>query len=187
MILEGLVTTLNDDHTGHLAPMGPEVSGPDFTSFTLKPFKTSQTYRNLKAHGEGVLHTTDDALLIAKAAVGATEMPPFFDAITVQGFVLNDACRFFEFRVKSLDDREDRTRIECDIYYSGTLRDFFGFNRAKHAVLEAAILATRFHLKPAAEIDAEFRRLRIIVDKTAGPRELEAMAFLEAQWAKVPR
>ena len=188
MILEGLVTTLNADGTGHLAPMGPEVEGQAFTSFTLKPFQTSQTYHNLKAHGEGVLHVTDDVLLLAMAAVGAIrEMPPHFDAITVQGFVLSDACRFFEFRVKSLDDREERTRIECEIYHSGTLHDFFGFNRAKHAVLEAAILATRFHLNPREEIDAELRRLRIIVDKTAGPAEAEAMAFLEDEWARFQR
>jgi hypothetical protein len=188
MILEGLVTTLNADGTGHLAPMGPHVDGPAFTRFVLKPFQTSQTYKNLKAHGEGVLHTTDDVLLLAKAAAGAvSELPPHFDAITVQGFVLSDACRFFEFRVRSLNDREERTHIECEVYHSGTLRDFFGFNRAKHAVLEAAILTTRSHLKSREEIDAEFRRLRIIVDKTAGAAELEAMAFLEAEWARFQR
>ena len=34
-------------------------------------------------------------------------------------------------------------------------REFFGFNRAKHAVLEAAILATRVELLPADEILSE--------------------------------
>jgi hypothetical protein len=53
-----------------------------------------------------------------------------------------------------------------------------GFNRAKHAVLEAAILATRTHLIPADQIRDEFARLQVIVDKTAGPREREAMALL---------
>ena len=33
--------------------------------------------------------------------------------------------------------------IVADVVDSGRLRDFFGFNRAKHAVIEAAILATR--------------------------------------------
>ena len=65
-----------------------------------------------------------------------------------------------------------------------SLREFFGFNRAKHAVIEAAILATRFHLLPADEIEAEFRKLRVIVDKTGGDAEHEAMAFLEAEWAQ---
>jgi hypothetical protein len=45
-------------------------------------------------------------------------------------------------------------------------------------VLEAAILATRTHLLPAQEIRDELRRLQVIVDKTAGPREHEAMALL---------
>ena len=57
-------------------------------------------------------------------------------------------------------------------------REFIGFNRARHAVLEAAILATRTHLIAADEIRREFARLQVIVDKTAGPRELEAMALL---------
>jgi hypothetical protein len=64
--------------------------------------------------------------------------------------------------------------------HRGARREFLGFNRARHAVLEAAILATRVHLLPADELRTEYARLRIIVDKTAGPRELEAMAFLEA-------
>ncbi|HEV7702827.1 MAG TPA: hypothetical protein VGO46_00990, partial [Gemmatimonadaceae bacterium] len=53
-----------------------------------------------------------------------------------------------------------------------------GFNRARNAVLETAIVATRTHLISAAEIRADVARLQIIVDKTAGPRELEAMAIL---------
>ena len=55
---------------------------------------------------------------------------------------------------------------------------FSGFNRARHAVLEAAILATRTHLIPAEQIREEFAKLQVIVDKTAGPREQEAMALL---------
>ena len=51
--------------------------------------------------------------------------------------------------------------------------------RAGHAVLEAAIVATRLHLLPAEEVDAEFRRLAVAVEKTAGPREFEAWRMLE--------
>ena len=56
--------------------------------------------------------------------------------------------------------------------------EFLGFNRARHAVLEATILATRTHLIPAEQIRDELARLQVIVDKTAGPREQEAMAFV---------
>jgi hypothetical protein len=64
------------------------------------------------------------------------------------------------------------------VVHRGFRREFVGFNRARHAVLEAAILATRTHLLPAEQIRSEFEKLQIIVDKTAGPREREAMALL---------
>jgi hypothetical protein len=57
-------------------------------------------------------------------------------------------------------------------------REFLGFNRARHAVLEAAILATRTRFLPREHILAEFERLQVIVDKTAGPQEHEAMSLL---------
>jgi uncharacterized protein len=180
MILEGLVTTTNPDGSPHLAPMGPRVDGPHFTRFLLRPFPTSHTFQNLVRHGEGVLHVTDDVLLLAKAAVGAVEpFPPVRPAEHVSGFVLTEACRYHEFRVTVTDDREQRVRIDAEVVHAGSLREFFGFNRAKHAVLEAAILATRLDLLPADEVAAEYRKLRVIVDKTGGPAELEAMAFLE--------
>lgn len=187
MILEALITTLDADGGPHLAPMGPRV-GPDFARFILRPFPTSQTYRNLLAHPEGVLHVTDDAALIARAAVGAVQpFPATRAAERVRGHVLADACRFFEFRVTAVDDSGERVTMEAEVVHSGRLRDFFGFNRARHAVLEAAILATRFHLLNLDEVTAEFRNLRVIVTKTGGPAELDAMTFLEAALAaRVP-
>src|SRR6266850_1530932 len=76
LVLEGLVSTLDAEGRPHLAPMGPHVPSEEFDRFTLRPFPSSQTYRNLRAHGEGVLHVTDDVLLMAKAAIGPDEPPP---------------------------------------------------------------------------------------------------------------
>ncbi len=177
MILEGVVTTVSPEGAVNIAPMGPRVD-ESLQRFTLRPFNTSQTYQNLRAHGEGVLHVTDDVLLIAQAAVGKLPQPPLLAAKRVRGWVLADCCRWFEFRVASLDDRQERVAIEAEVVERGWVRDFFGFNRAKHAVLEAAILATRTALLPREEIDADMRRLAVIVDKTAGPREQAAFQFL---------
>ena len=179
MILEGLVTTTDADSGPHLAPMGPRVSG-DFARFLLRPFPTSQTYKNLLARGEGVLHVTDDALLVARSAVGAVVVPPEYrPANVVKGFVLADYCRAFEFVVDSVASSPERVKIECAVVHTHRGRDFFGFNRAKHAVLEAAILATRLHLIPHAEVAAEYKKLRVVVEKTGGPAEFEAMDFLD--------
>ena len=184
MILEGHVTTTDADGRPHLAPMGPTVFG-DFASFLLRPFPTSNTYRNLARHGEGVFHLTDDARLIGYAAVGKlTEVPPTNPATAVAGFVLKNACRAFEFRVTGIDTSRERVHITADVVHRHELRPWGGFNRAKHAVIEAAILATRFHLLPADEIAAEFKKLRVIVDKTGGDAEHDAMGMLEGEWKR---
>jgi len=181
MILESLVTTLNADGAPHLAPMGPRVEGK-FERFTLRPFPTSNTYCNLLRHPEGVIHVTDDALLLAKAALGEVDpLPAMKAAERVKGFVLADSCRYFEFRVQSIDNSAERVSIDVEVVHTGRQRDFWGFNRAKHAVVEAAILATRMHLIPRGETAAEFEKLRIIVNKTGGPDEREAMEFLDSR------
>ncbi len=179
MILEGIVTTVSDSGAVNLAPMGPEVPGANFDRFVLKPFATSQTYQNLKAHGEGVLHITDDVLLLAKAAVGRIDpMPTLISAQRVRGQIIQDVCRFCEFRVVRIDDSRERIQMDAEVVRWGRNRDFFGFNRAMFAVLEAAILATRTHFLAREQIVAEFARLQPLVEKTAGQREREAFEFL---------
>ncbi len=178
MILEGLVTTLSPSGAVNIAPMGPRVEA-EMRRFLLRPFPTSQTYQNLKRHGEGVLHVTDDVLLLARAALGPVEpLPPMQPASEVRGRVLCDACRSYEFRVRSIDDRQERMQIEAEVVHVQRVRDFFGFNRAKHAVVEAAILATRTDFLSLDDIEAEYRKLAVIVDKTGGAREREAFTLL---------
>lgn len=185
MILEGIVTTTSVTGDINIAPMGPRVDA-DMRRFLLRPFNTSTTYHNLRAHGEGVLHVTDDVLLLARTALGQLEpMPALMPARKVRGWVVRDACRFFEFRVVSIDDREERISIEVEVVHRETLRDFFGFNRAKHAVIEGAIMATRVHLLPIEEIEMEYRKLAVIVQKTGGDQEKQAWAFLERHLAEV--
>ena len=182
MILEALVTTLEATGAPHLAPMGPRVPGPNFDSFVLRPFNASNTYKNLSRHREGVLHVTDDALLMARAAVGEVrEFPATRAAEQVRGFVLADCCRYFEFAVRSIADNTERVTIEAEVVCARSVRDFFGFNRARNAVLEAAIFATRLHFLPLAEVRAEFAKLRVIVEKTGGAPEHEALELLEAK------
>lgn len=194
LILEGVVTTLPavsllDGGLSaealaavNVAPMGPLVDDA-IAHLTLRPFTTSTTYRNLKATGRGVFHVTDDALMIARGAIGTLRAGPDVPmrrADVIAGIVLAGACRYYEFEVVELDDRSQRTRIEARVVHMGRLRDFFGFNRARHAVLEAAILATRLHLTGAAPVLAEFDRLGVSVEKTGGPAEHQAMAELRA-------
>ena len=121
----------------------------------------------------------DDVLLLARAAIGELAADPeTFPAEKVAGRVLAGACRWYEFEVERCDDSRERVSMQARVVHCGRIRDFFGFNRAKHAVLEAAILATRVHLVPRDEMIADFAGLRVIVQKTAGPQEREAFELL---------
>lgn len=164
--------------------MGPRVSD-DMSTFTLRPYRTSQTYQNLKRTSEGVLHVTDDVELLARSAINRLDtLPELRPASAVAGWVLADCCRWFAFRVASLDDREERTTIECETVDRGRMRDFVGFNRACHAVIEAAILATRIDFLPHDEIIQSFAELAVLVEKTGGGKQRRAFQFLESYVAE---
>ena len=178
MIVETIITTVAEDGAVNLAPMGVEwtpVGNGD--AIVLKPFLETATYRNVLATGAAVVNLTDDVRVFARAAIANPEYPTV-PAVSIRGVVLADCCSWREVAVRSIDSTPPRSRIETAVVHRGTRRDFIGFNRACHAVLEAAIYATRVHFLPRAFLESELARLQIIVDKTAGPHEHEAMTLL---------
>ncbi len=174
MIIETIVTSTAPDGTINFAPMGVEWQDD---ALVLKPFLETTTFRNVGAGRVAVVNLTDDVMLFARAALSDPQFPSF-PAAVVRGVVLEAACSWREVEVVGLDDTPPRSRIETRVVHRGFRREFIGFNRARHAVLEATILATRTHLVPMEQIREEVARLQVIVDKTAGPREQEAMAFV---------
>lgn len=178
IIIETLITSLDSQETLNCAPMGVEWGEE---TIVIKPFLETITFSNLRATGAAVINLTDDALLFAQAVTHhpASVAPATVPAQVIRGAVLEIATSWREVEVVSIDDTPPRSRIATRVVHHGTRREWLGFNRARHAVLEAAILATRTHLIAPEEIRRDYERLRIIVDKTAGPREQEAMRLLE--------
>ncbi|HET9268428.1 MAG TPA: DUF447 domain-containing protein [Vicinamibacterales bacterium] len=174
MIVESIVTTVAADGTVNCAPMGVEW-GDD--RIVLKPFLDTATYRNVTVVRSAVVNLVDDVRIFARAAI-SNPVYPTVPAAVVKGVRLADCCSWRELEVRSLDSTPPRSRIETDVVHRGVVREFVGFNRARHAVLEAAIYATRLHLLPREFVTSELERLQVIVDKTAGPAEQEAMALL---------
>jgi hypothetical protein len=161
LVIEGIVTTIGDDHQINIAPMGPRVTR-NFKQMTLRPFKTSQTFKNLTHHPEGVFHVVDDVLLLAQAAVGRIEPAPLLlMSDHVNGYILRDACRFYAFRVDRIDDSQERAEVDVTIVWEGR------------------ILVTRLQLLPREQILQDLHRLEPLVEKTGGQREREAFDFLK--------
>ncbi len=179
MILEGIVTSLNTDGSLRVAPMGPEIVDAQWQRFLLRPYRSSHTLGNLKRTRQGVLHVTDDVLLFARAAIGRWDsLPATEPAQSVEGQVLCDCCRWFEFRVLALDESQQRAALECEVVARGQRREFVGFCRAKHAVVEAAILATRVAFLAPDLLLKELQRLAPLVDKTGDQPERQAFELL---------
>ena len=186
MILESIVTTVSGSGQVNIAPMGPvvdESADADWDRFILRPFTTSTTYTNLRSTNQAVIHVTDDAGLFARAAIETIKhdeaVSKLLTRLDDSGWRLTDCHRWFQVTIHSISDEGPRVDIECSVIRSGTVRPFFGFNRAKHAVIEAAILATRVHLIPSQSIREQLERLRPPVQKTGGMAERDAFEMLE--------
>ena len=173
-VIETVVTTINPDGSVNCGAMGVEWGE---ARIVIKPYRGTRTLRNLRATGVAVVNLTDDILLFSQAALGDPH-PPTHPATSVEGAVLDDACSWREVRVEAIDDTAERALVTTVVVASGTGREFLGLNRARHAVLEASILASRARLLGADDIRAELSRLQPLVDKTAGLREREAMAYV---------
>ena len=176
MIIETIVTTLDANGVVNIAPMGVEWSGGNEAP-VLKPFLETTTYRNVSVTRVAVINLIDDVGVFARAAISNPEYP-VVPATVVRGVVLEGACSWRELRITSIDSSPPRSRMETSIAHHGFRREFIGFNRARHAVLETAIYATRVHMLARDFLEAEVARLQVIVDKTAGPAEREAMTLL---------
>jgi uncharacterized protein len=173
-IVETVTTTINPDGTVNCAAMGVEW-GED--TIVIKPYLSTRTLRNLRATGAAVVNLTDDILLFTQAALGDPQ-PPTRPTATIDGAVLADACSWREVTVEAIDASGPRARVATHVVGRGVGREFLGFNRARHAVLEASIIASRARWIPAEEIRADLEHLQVLVDKTAGPREREAMELV---------
>lgn len=177
MIRETIVTTLNADETVHIAPMGIREQDD---LIVIAPFQPSTTLENLKRNGVAVINMTDDVRIFAGCLTGHYDWPTV-PAEMIKGRRLRDPLSHCEVEVVRVEDDEVRPRFFCAVRQRKTHRPFQGFNRAQHAVLEAAILVSRLHMLSTDKIDSELKYLQIAVDKTAGAPEREAWSWLMAR------
>jgi len=184
LILEGIVTSQNTDGSTNVAPMGPTVDRleqGELRALIFRPFPDSTTCRNLLRHPEGVFHVTDDVLLFARAVTRhlAHNVPELQAAEVIRGQRLQNCCRWHEFRILEVDFSQPRVVMKAEVVRSGTAREWLGLNRAQHACVEAAILATRLHLLDRNDVECQLAAFRPLVEKTAGAQEKRAWDMLE--------
>lgn len=183
-LIETVVTTTGSDGRVNCAAMGVRWGESELVFW---PFETTRTLRNLRHRGEAVVHLTDDVLLFVQAALGHPE-PPMRAASAIGGSVIEDAIAWREVVVTEIaptDDGMPRSRVRTRVVASGIgARQALGLCRARHAAVEASILASRLKWLGAGQVWTELDRLQELVDKTAGARERAAMEYVRAYVAQ---
>ena len=174
MIYETVITTMNQDGTVHIAPMGIR---HEKEKYLIAPFKPSRTLDNLLHSGVAVINATDDVLIIAGCLTGRHDWP-VVEAAHIACKRLAGALSHVEVRVDSSKDDELRPVFTCRPVHAAIHRPFRGFNRAQAAAIEAAILVSRLHLLPERKIRSELEYLGIAIGKTAGDNERTAWQWL---------
>jgi uncharacterized protein len=171
MIIETIFSTRDKAGAPNFAPMGIEWGD---ASVIVRPFRNSQTCRNLLSVGYGVANVSDNVLDYVRCAL-YDEVLPSFPAVTIPGSVLQDSCSWLELEVVSIGGTEERAEFESRIRHTGRQREFLGFCRAKNAVIEATILATRLSFHDKNMVLDSLNQYMRIVEKTGS--EMEKQAF----------
>ena len=193
MIIEGLLTTTDESGNPHVAPMGPVVD-EDLSTWTLRPFASSTTFRLLRANPHCVFHVVDDVVPVVESALGLeTSLQFAVQSRSIVGesgmkqltvWTIPTACHWYHLEVIAWDVSQERSQATARVLERHLQKPFWGWNRAKHAILEATILATRLHLVDRKAIEEDLSRLQPAVTKTAGARELYAWQLLSDFFAK---
>jgi hypothetical protein len=171
MIIETIFSTVGEAGDSNFAPMGIVWSGE---SVLVRPYGNTQTCRNLLSTGSGVANFTDDVLAYVQCGLYNAVLPNF-PAITVPGVVFREVCYWLELEVVSEAGSDERVEFQCRVLHKGRQRDFLGFCRASHAVIEAAIMATRLAFFSSEKVFDDLNRYIKIVEKTGGENEKQAI------------
>ena len=174
MIQEIIVTTVNEDGSIHIAPMGiREENG----LMIIAPFKPSATLENIQRNKSATINRIDDVRIFAGCLTGRKDWP-LTSTEKINGQRLQAALSHIELELESFEDDELRPRFYMKPVYEEIHAPFKGFNRAQAAVLEAAILVSRLNMLPEEKINQELEYLTIAIDKTAGENEKIAWQWL---------
>lgn len=179
LIFEAILTSATPGGATHIAPLGFRREGG---FVVLAPFHPSRTLDNLRATGLAALSHTDDMRVFAGCLTGRRDWS-LLPCERIACGRLENALSHVELEVARIEEDPLRPRFLCHELIARNHAPFPGHNRAQAAVIEACILVSRLNMLPADKVQREMDYLAVAIDKTAGPRELEAWGWLREKIA----
>ncbi len=172
-INEIIATTENEKGVFNAAPLGLIKKGK---ALSVRLFAGSHTYDNIMAGGKFVANVSHDPMLFVETALN--DIPEDRFVIRDGELTLQDAeaWALFKCEPKSLDI----ALPEVEFVKGEVLnREFRAVNRGINLVVEAAVAATRYVALKSDLYLEEIFKIRRIVGRCGGPKEIEAMNRLE--------
>ncbi|MEM3383139.1 MAG: DUF447 family protein [Nitrososphaerales archaeon] len=146
-IFEAIVSTYNIKNLPNAAPMGIKTN--DMRKLIIKPYITSQTYRNLLSQKCAVINITSDPLIYYKTALKNIDdcdvISDWFEkADQVNAPKLKNADAYIEVRVTKIENKKDRAKVLFDVVDIIPVKITpKAYCRANFAVIESIIHVTR--------------------------------------------
>jgi len=187
--VETIVTTLNADGSVNPAPMG--ITRKDGISLEIKPFKTSQTHRNLQENPNACINITSDPDFYLQTAFKDVQFiglhRPRFN-----GLRLEQADAYILVK-KTNQIKIDETRTAFHFKVGGIEYKIVNpraFNRGDSAAIDAVIHATRMEvflnydkLDEARDAKRRFITCRDVVNRVTKSRVIDELEQLVDGWS----
>lgn len=174
MIYETIISSTDMQGVAHVTPFGIRMQDG---LVVISPFKPSTTLSNILATGYAVVNLTDDVRVFA-AALTSRSVGSLVAATQIHGVRISEVLSHKELKLVKFEDDDVRPQLFLEVVHEEYHQPFQGFNRAQAAVIELAVLVSRLKRLPLEKICQEMDYLTIAIEKTAGPRELEAWEWL---------
>ena len=155
MILETIVSTVNKKRKVNFAPFGIKKKSKNII---ISPYIPSITLQNLRDNNCAVINYVDDASFYVNCILGNKKFKKKRTQI-IDGFFLENSLSYDEVIVKKVIEDSLRPSFICEVVKSVSKKRYDGHNRAKAAIIEACILASRVKLLKKKKILDELNNL----------------------------
>ena len=187
-ISEVILTTMNPDGTPNAAPMGALRTGP--RTLEIRPFKTSNTYRNLLGHKRTCLNITTDPGLFLVTAFKGERFEGFRGTSFKNNMRLEASDAYVSVEVVGgREVSDDRALFTCKVSTVEVYKPIpRAFSRGVAAAIEAIVHATRIEVftSEAKQVEVErlirrFSECKDVVERVSAPDSTEARVIRELE------
>ena len=168
MILETIISTISEKKILNISPFGIKKIEE---YLLISPYLPSTTHNNLLSNKCASISYTDNANIFVECILKKTEKLKITKCSFIDSFFLSDSLKHEEVKVVKYLKDEVRPTFKCKIIHSEKHGSFISINRARNAIIEACILATRTKFLPKKKILNELDYLENALYKTSGKEE----------------